>query len=90
MTEGIGVLRLRNPSKTGERPVLVLFQNGFGAFWPLLIADLNRLPFEPDDGASMCGGTLPAPWVWEDANPAIMAAVRAGDLTFRGFPHDRL
>jgi hypothetical protein len=41
-----------------------------------LFADLNQLPFEADDGASGCGGTLPRRWAWEDLNPALEAVMR--------------
>lgn len=76
-----GLLR-RNQVSGSERPVIVLFQTQKFGTYSLLFADLNQLPFEADDGASECGGTLPVPWAWEDANPVLLEVIR-GKSRFR-------
>src|SRR5215207_8114066 len=79
-----GDLRRRNvpPSNESERPVMVLFQTGTPGVFSPVFADLNRLPFEADDGASECGGTLPTPWAWEDLSPTLLSTIRSKGRIF--------
>ena len=72
-----GLIRRKTPpGSDAERPVIIIFQKRPKLFDPV-IADLNHLPFEADDGASECGGRLPVPWAWEDLNPALLARLRS-------------
>jgi hypothetical protein len=74
-----GFLRRRNfPPNEVERPIIVLFLTGTPGLFTPVVADLNRLPFEADDGATECGGSIPTPWMWEDLDPTALSTIRSG------------